>query len=159
MYALAQLGEHLHVEMPSDLHLVSFLNAVAWVGKLVGERPVVGDKDESFAGDVEPTDVEHAPDFGRQQVGHKRASCGVVGRADDTFGLVDGKVGEFRFRERLSVDLDMLPLTIDARAQLGHGLPRRLRHGLRGSVARPRGGLRRLRLPELFGDVRPPGQS
>jgi len=43
---------------------------VARVGQLIGQRTVVGDENEPFARHVEPADVEHPPDAGRQQVDH-----------------------------------------------------------------------------------------
>src|SRR5262249_32910122 len=83
---------------------------------------VVGNENQTFAGAIEPTNGKDTL-FRRNQIDYSGATTGVVVRRHYSDRLVDCKIQPLRPANRFPIDTDFLPRRINARAELGHGLP------------------------------------
>lgn len=91
----------------------------AGVRKSVGQRPVVGQQDKSFAVQVKPANGKDAGRASRQQVGNSPAPAPVSADvAQKSPGFVDSEVDvAFRKPERLSINGNRYSLGVYFRAQ------------------------------------------
>lgn len=78
MDAAVELGNDLAFNLPSHLNLINLLNAMAGVRETVGQRTIVGEEDQSFAGHVESADGKHSWRVGWQEIDHAGAACRIT---------------------------------------------------------------------------------
>jgi hypothetical protein len=122
VHTAMQLSNRFAFDLPGNLYLVNLLDTVTRMGEPVGQLSIVGDEDETFAGDIEPANWEHAGGVWGKQVDDARPAGGVASGCHDAFRLIHGKVDELRTAQRFAVDADFLFLRIDARAEFRHHL-------------------------------------
>ena len=83
------------------------------------ERTVIGEQDETFAVEVEPSDGNAARSVGGQQVDDRAATAVVAGSGEHTSGFVQGVVAQgLGFWQRPSVQRDVMGLRIDSERQI-----------------------------------------
>ena len=75
---------------------------------MLREISIVCQQQQTFALDVEPTDIKKARKFGRQQIEDGVGGMRVASGANETCRLVEGKVNSGFGRNQLAVDFNVI---------------------------------------------------
>jgi hypothetical protein len=113
-----QLREYVVFYLPGNFHLVNLLNAMPGMRQTVGQLAIISNEDQSFAGNIEPAHAKYARRVWRHEVRHASAPCRVTGCRNHAGGFIDSVVNQFRPRQNLAINADLMLLWIDARAKL-----------------------------------------
>jgi hypothetical protein len=117
-----QFGEHCRVRQSRDQCAIDLFDAVARMGKAIGQFTVISEDQKARAVLVQPPDCVNPLGNLGQEVNNPRAPRGIEVGGYIPLGLVDGEIdGAFK-PDGLAVDGDFRGCGIDARAELAHDL-------------------------------------
>ena len=93
-HAVAEPGNGFGRGATGDFHVVGFWDVGGRFGQLLGEGPVVGEKEEAFARVVEAADGIESLFLRAKKLHDGGPTFGIAGGGDVAFGLVQQKIDE-----------------------------------------------------------------